>query len=75
MRTHAIVRGDQRCLSIAAASIIAKVTRDAIMRTYEEEFPGYGFAVHKGYATPEHREAITRLGPSPIHRLSFRMLW
>jgi ribonuclease HII len=66
-----IVDGDELCFSIAAASIIAKVTRDRLMVQYDLEFPGYGFARHKGYGTREHREAIARLGASPIHRRSF----
>jgi ribonuclease HII len=68
------IKGDARCFAIAAASILAKTQRDAVMRRYDEEFPGYGFASHKGYPTPAHREAIRRLGPSPIHRLSFALL-
>src|SRR5512133_3620421 len=70
--THtALVEGDARSYTIAAASVLAKVTRDRLMETYEKEFPGYGFAEHKGYATPKHYEAIEKLGPSPIHRRSF----
>jgi ribonuclease HII len=67
----AIVDGDARCYSIAAASIIAKVTRDRMMIAYDEEFPGYGFAAHKGYGTRDHRLAIAALGFCPIHRRSF----
>lgn len=67
----AIVKGDSLCLSIAAASIVAKVTRDRIMRDQDELYPGYGFAQHKGYATDEHLANLRRLGPSPIHRYSF----
>jgi ribonuclease HII len=70
-RTEAIVDGDAKCLSIAAASIIAKVTRDRLMIALDAECPGYGFAQHKGYSTPEHFEALARLGPSPHHRRSF----
>lgn len=66
-----IVKGDQRSQSIAAASIIAKVTRDRIMLEMDERYPGYGFARHKGYGTRQHLEAIDRLGPCPIHRKSF----
>ena len=66
-----VVGGDARCLSIAAASIIAKVTRDRIMVALHEELPGYGFARHKGYGTAAHLAALRRLGPSPHHRLSF----
>lgn len=68
---RAIVDGDQLCVSIGAASIIAKEIRDRIMEDYDRQFPGYGFARHKGYATPEHLTALNRLGPSPIHRHSF----
>lgn len=66
-----LVKGDCRSLSIAAASIVAKVTRDRIMDELDAAHPGYGFARHKGYATPEHLEALRRLGPSPVHRMSF----
>ena len=68
----AIVDGDAKCISIAAASIIAKVTRDRLMAELDRAHPGYGFGRHKGYSTPEHYEALRRLGPSPIHRRSFR---
>jgi ribonuclease HII len=67
-----VVRGDGISLSIAAASILAKVARDRIMRAYGERYPGWGFGQHKGYPTAAHREALQRLGPSPIHRASFR---
>jgi ribonuclease HII len=67
----AVVRGDRTCASIMAASIVAKVARDLTMVEYDRMYPGYGFAFHKGYATPEHRAAIRRLGPSPIHRTSW----
>jgi ribonuclease HII len=73
IRTHAVIGGDRRCLSIAAASIVAKVTRDFIMQLYDRRYPGYGFGAHMGYPTPEHREAISRLGPCPLHRRSFRL--
>jgi ribonuclease HII len=66
-----IVEGDRKSLSIAAASIIAKVTRDRIMVALHEEYPDYGFAQHKGYGTPEHQEALARFGPSPHHRRSW----
>jgi ribonuclease HII len=69
-QTH-IVGGDRKSFCIAAASIIAKVTRDRMMTGYDSRYPGYGFARHKGYCTAEHFEAIERLGPSPIHRRSF----
>jgi len=67
----AVVRGDKTCASIMAASIVAKVARDHTMVEYDRLYPGYGFADHKGYATPSHRAAIRRLGPSPIHRTSW----
>ena len=66
-----IIKGDAKSVSIAAASIIAKVTRDRLMVQYEEVLPGYGFAKHKGYGSKEHIEAIRRLGPTPIHRRTF----
>ena len=66
-----IVRGDSKSLSIAAASIIAKVTRDRIMSEYDNIYPQYGFARHKGYGTKSHMAAIKDHGPSPIHRRSF----
>ncbi|HXG90966.1 MAG TPA: ribonuclease HII [Blastocatellia bacterium] len=68
----AIVKGDSLSISVAAASILAKVERDQLMREYDERFPGYGFASHVGYNTREHQEAMLRLGPSAIHRLSFQ---
>ncbi len=71
---EAITSGDNLCLSIAAASIVAKVLRDRWMMAMDELFPGYGFSGHKGYGTPQHREALRKLGPSPIHRLSFAPL-
>jgi ribonuclease HII len=67
----AVVKGDQRCLSVAAASIIAKVWRDRKMAELDALYPGYGFASHKGYSTPQHLEALKRLGPCDIHRKSF----
>lgn len=67
----ALVRGDARCASIAAASIVAKVARDRIMVDLDDVFPGYGLAQHKGYATAQHLAAIERNGLSPIHRRSF----
>lgn len=66
-----MVKGDARCASIAAASIIAKVYRDALMVRYDEVYPGYGFAGHKGYGTARHLAALRELGPCPIHRKSF----
>lgn len=68
-----LVDGDALSFSIAAASIVAKVTRDRIMVAYDREYPEYGFARHKGYATPEHRRAIMRVGLCPIHRRSFTL--
>lgn len=69
--TRPIVRGDARSLSIAAASILAKVTRDRLMVALDREHPGYGFARHKGYGTAQHGQALAALGPCPIHRRSF----
>jgi ribonuclease HII len=66
-----IVKGDQLCLSIAAASIVAKVARDEMMVGFDRQFPEYGFAGHKGYGSAAHLEALRRHGPSPIHRKSF----
>ena len=67
-------KGDGINFSIAAASIIAKTERDRMMDALDREYPGYGFAGHKGYATPEHREALKRLGPSSVHRQSFPVI-
>lgn len=67
-----IVKGDLLCLSIAAASIVAKVVRDELMRGLDKLYPQYGFAEHKGYACVSHLEALRRYGPSPIHRQSFK---
>jgi ribonuclease HII len=66
-----IVHGDALSLSIAAASIVAKVSRDRFMVELDGQYPGYGFARHKGYGTPQHRAALDRLGPCPIHRFSY----
>ena len=66
-----IVHGDALSLSIAAASIVAKVSRDRFMIELDSQYPGYGFASHKGYGTPQHRAALERLGPSLIHRFSY----
>jgi ribonuclease HII len=71
MPSQSIVKGDAKSASIAAASILAKVHRDALMQTYDTEFAGYGFADHKGYGTAAHLEALRRLGACPIHRRSF----
>ena len=68
---RAIIKGDAKCLSIAAASIVAKVTRDAMMRDADNAYPGYGFARHKGYATRQHRDALVQIGPCDIHRFTF----
>ena len=67
----ALVEGDARSYSIAAASVLAKVTRDRMMRDFDALYPGYGFAQHKGYATPQHYAAIRERGPCPIHRKTF----
>lgn len=69
-----LVKGDTRSYSIAAASVLAKVTRDRLMRKLDRQFPGYGFAEHKGYGTRAHLAAIAKLGPCPIHRRSFAPL-
>jgi len=66
-----LVKGDVKCLSIAAASVLAKTTRDALMRDLDSQYPGYGLGKHKGYGTPFHRLAMKRLGYSTIHRKSF----
>jgi len=70
-----LVDGDARCASVAAASIIAKVTRDRLMVEADRSYPDYGFARHKGYATPEHLAALDRFGPCPLHRRSFSGVW
>ena len=74
IRGQAVVKGDARHPAIAAASIVAKVARDAQMVALDSRFPEYGFARHKGYATPEHLAALERLGPLPEHRRSFAPL-
>lgn len=66
-----LIKGDARCHAIAAASIVAKVCRDACMRVWDVVFPQYGLASHKGYATPAHRKALRQFGPTPLHRLSY----
>ena len=68
---RALVKGDARCLSIAAASIVAKVTRDRLMQDLAQQYPGYGFEKHAGYGTAAHLAALRRLGPCPEHRRSF----
>ena len=70
----ALIKGDARSYSIAAASVVAKVTRDRLMLEYHAQWPDYGFADHKGYGTERHLAAIARLGPCPIHRKSFAPL-
>jgi len=72
---RALIKGDARCHAIAAASIIAKVYRDACMRAWDAVFPAYGLASHKGYCTAEHCRAIRKFGPTPLHRLSFEPVW
>ena len=71
---RAVIRGDQLSVSVAAASILAKVSRDRYMVALHERFPDYGFARHKGYGTAEHRRALAALGPCPEHRLTFAPL-
>jgi ribonuclease HII len=66
-----LIKGDAQCHAIAAASIVAKVWRDERMRVWDEVFPQYGLASHKGYFTPEHAKALEEYGPTPLHRLSF----
>ena len=68
----ALIKGDSRSATIAAASIIAKVTRDRMMREYDLTYPGYGFAAHKGYGAPIHLRALAELGPCPLHRRTYR---
>lgn len=68
----AIIQGDKKCNSIAAASIIAKVTRDGIMKELHDTYPQYDFSKHKGYPTKKHYEAINKYGPCPVHRLSYK---
>ena len=70
-----LVDGDARCATVAAASIVAKVTRDRLMVEADHRFPVYGFARHKGYATPEHLAALDRWGPCPLHRRTFAGVW
>ena len=71
MSSKSIIKGDAKSASIAAASILAKVTRDHLMEQYDTEYPHYGFAKHKGYGTQEHIDAIRKYGVCPIHRKSF----
>jgi ribonuclease HII len=72
---RAIIHGDALSASIAAASILAKVERDRIMREWDTVFPAYGLAAHKGYSTPRHLKALRELGPTPLHRQSFAPVW
>ena len=71
INVETVIKGDSRSANIAAASVLAKVTRDDYMEAMELEYPGYGFAVHKGYGTKAHYQALRALGPCPIHRMSF----
>ena len=71
INVETVVKGDSRSANIAAASVLAKVTRDDYMEAMALEYPGYGFEVHKGYGTKAHYEALRNLGPSPIHRMTF----
>ena len=70
-RCRAVIKGDSLSANIAAASILAKVTRDTLMEELDVQYPQYGFAVHKGYGTKRHYEALHEYGPCPIHRMSF----
>ena len=70
-RQTPLIDGDARSFSIAAASVLAKVTRDRLMAKFDGEYPGYGFREHKGYSTPQHLEALSKLGPCRIHRKTF----
>lgn len=72
---HNLVDGDARCATVAAASIVAKVTRDRLMLEADRQFPQYGFARHKGYATVDHLAALDRHGPCPLHRRTFAGVW
>lgn len=71
----AVIRGDSICSSIAAASVISKVTRDRYMMRLDKKYPQYGFASHKGYGTKRHLDALDKYGPSPVHRLSFAPIY
>jgi ribonuclease HII len=72
LQQKAIVKGDALSVSIAAASIVAKVARDAMMQEWDARYPGYGLAHNMGYASEDHREALRKMGPSAIHRRSFQ---
>jgi ribonuclease HII len=69
---QAVIKGDATSFSIAAASVLAKVHRDRLLVELDAQYPGYGLARHKGYGSPEHLEALARLGPTPLHRKTFR---
>jgi ribonuclease HII len=69
---RALIKGDATSAAIAAASVVAKVLRDRVMKAWDRRYPGYGFALHKGYGAPQHREALARLGPCPLHRGNYR---
>lgn len=69
---RALIQGDATSAAIAAASVVAKVLRDRVMKAWDRRYPGYGFALNKGYGAPQHREALARLGPCPLHRASYR---
>ena len=71
IKVETVVKGDSRSANIAAASVLAKVTRDTYMEEMAKAYPGYGFEIHKGYGTKAHYQALTELGPSPIHRMTF----
>ena len=73
-RVQTVIGGDRQCLSIAAASVIAKVTRDRLMRRLADSHPEYDFASNKGYPSPKHKEALRQLGPTPIHRQSWAFI-
>lgn len=72
LRMHPLVKGDATSAAVAAASVLAKVLRDRVMVAWDRRLPGYGFAAHKGYGAAEHRAALERLGPSPLHRRTYR---
>jgi ribonuclease HII len=74
LHQRVLPKADTHCLSVAAASIVAKVARDRLMVQLDADLPGYGFAQHKGYGTRQHRQALARLGPSPVHRMSWQPL-
>jgi ribonuclease HII len=69
---ESLVKGDATSAAIAAASVVAKVLRDRVMTAWDRHYPGYGFASHKGYGVPAHKQALTRIGPCPLHRFSYK---